>query len=146
MTRADLRAIVRATENFFNEYGYPPTALRNVPGGVRFGDVRPNAEVLNPLRAVDGPGNENHRVNPNRLVFLRVPAVEPGRSGVNEQGEFLDPWGQPYQIVLDTDLEYIVRFPRSIYRPLDETSVAAWSYGPDRKPDSPDDILSWEQP
>ncbi len=145
MVHSDLRALTDASEAFFVEYGHWPTALMGRAGEARFGDRRSNAKVLNPLRAVAGPGNEEHHVNPNQIVFLRVEPYSRGKSGLNEQGEFLDPWGEPYQIVLDTELDNVVRFPRSIYRPLIGAGMAAWSYGPDRKPDSPEDILSWTE-
>ena len=142
--RADLRALVEAGRRFSDEYGTWPGA-RNCGGmDCRFGREIPNREVMNVLRAVDGPGNEKHAVNPSRLAFISIQPFRPGRSGLDAHGDFLDPWGVPYQVVLDSDLNGFCHVENSIYGEGIGEGIMAWSCGPDRASDTPDDILSWK--
>ncbi len=144
MTRADLEMIVSASERFFVEYGYWPSPHMGTPNDMRYGRETGNDLVMNALRAVDGPGNEGHRVNPNRIEYVRLPGHGRGRSGLNDAGEFLDPWGSPYQIVLDTDMNNTCTMAHTIYPNQVGVGVVAWSFGPDRRSDTPQDILSWD--
>lgn len=141
--QSDIEMLVTASERFFVEYGYWPSPHMGTPGDMRYGRAAGNDLVMNALRAVDGPGNEGHRLNPNRIEFMRVSRSGRGRSGLNEAGEFLDPWGSPYQIVLDTDMNNICTLAHSIYPNQVGVGVVVWSYGPDRQSDTAQDILSW---
>ncbi len=100
---------------------------------------------MNVLRAVAGPGNPGYSVNSKRIAFIEVREAEPGWSGLDQQGNFLDPWGQPYQIVLDTDLDNSCDISGSIYGRRIGEGMAVWSCGPDRESDTVDDVLSWEK-
>lgn len=144
MAEADIRALLRASDRFFAEYGRWPTARMGTINDVRYGDERSNAEVIHMLRGVAGPGNENHQGNPHRIVFLEVGRSGFRRSGINADGAFVDPWGMQYQIAIDTDMNDVVTMIRSAYPNLLATSVAIWSSGPDRRSDTSQDIVSWE--
>jgi type II secretory pathway pseudopilin PulG len=145
LARSDVRALHRAARLYYEEYGLWPG--HEACGGVdtRFGRARPNAEVVNILRAVGGAGNAGHSANIRRIVFLEVPARVPGKSGVNPAGEFMDPWGAAYQVVVDGDLDNNCDVAQSIHGRLSGAGFGAWSAGPDGKPDTADDIVSWKR-
>lgn len=141
----DMRALLAAGRSFYDEYGVWPTAHSGEFGDYRYGRSLPNAEVVNVLRAQDGPGNPDHSVNPRRMVFLEVKPYRKNWSGLDGQGEFLDPWGQPYQLVLDTDLDNNCEMEYSIHGRRQGQGMAVWSCGPDRISDTADDLLSWQE-
>ena len=143
MARADLRRLVDAGRRFNAEYGVWPARDSAEGGDIRFGQDVPNWELVNALRAVDGPGNVNHMTNPRRIVFLELKPYETARSGVDKNGEFLDPWGTPYQVVVDADASGVCMIENTIHGTGVGLGFIAWSCGPDRRSDTPDDILSW---
>ncbi len=143
MTRADLDMLVSASERFFFDYGYWPSPHMGTAGDVRYGREAGNELVMNILRAIDGPGNEGHRLNPDRIEYVDVGYRGRGRSGVTETGRFVDPWGSPYQIVLDTDMNNVCTMTQTIYPNQTGVGVVAWSFGSDRRSDTDRDILSW---
>jgi len=143
MVRADMAMLTDAGQRFFAEYGVWPCRDIHEPGDRRFGGKAPNREVIGILRSVqtEGGGDE---INVNHLVFLEPLPYRPGRSGINAAGEFLDPWGTPYQIVLDTDLNAVCDILDSAHGAGIQRGMVVWSCGPDRISDTADDILSWE--
>ena len=143
LTQAGARALAYSASRFYSEYGIWPTRRTRPPADVRFGREIPNAEVLRALMGVEGAGNEGHGLNTFRTPFFRPPAYEPGRAGIDPSGEFLDPWGTPYQIVLDTSLNGQCDVPDSMYDGFRKGGVLVWSCGPDRRSDTRDDIRSW---
>ncbi len=146
LARRDIRELVRAGERYVAEYGVWPTTHTHTYGDTRFGQQIPNREIMNALRAVDGPGNEKNAANPNRIVFLDVPLAQGGGRGIGPMGNFRDPWGTPYQVVLDTDLNGRCDVENSVYGMGIAGGMIVWSCGPDRRSDTPDDILSWQRP
>lgn len=143
MVYRDLSRLIRAGESFFREYGIWPTPHSGQYGDFRYGRDFPNAFVINILRSVPGDGNAGHSVNSRRIVYLEASPCTPGVSGLNEAGSLLDPWGHPYQIVLDTDLDNSCQIENSIYGAMPGYGMVAWSCGPDRISDTEDDICSW---
>jgi Tfp pilus assembly protein PilE len=143
MTRADLRSIVAAATRFHTQTGaWPARSAAGVDG--QFGTrVLGNAAVFNVLRAVDGAGNEGHATNTNRTRHLDVAAASEGFSGIDARGEFLDPWGSPYRVVLDLDFDGICDAANTSYGRVQGRGIIAWSPGPDRRSDTEDDLLSW---
>lgn len=145
--RADLDRFVEACERFYAEYEMWPSLYLNIEGDTRYGTTQhPNREVIQALTGVSGPGNPLHRLNPARILFLDLPPYDArrGLSGLDANGDFLDPWGRPYQVVLDTDLDGRVVIDRSAWGAIEGTGVVIWSVGPDGISGTADDILSWE--
>ena len=141
--RLDLTVLSEAARRFYSEYGiWPATSAGGTDA--RFGQERPNSEVMNALLAIDGPGNQHQAVNPNSIVFLEAPHARSGISGLDSDGNFVDPWGTPYQIVLDIDLNNACDVPKTVYSNMVGEGFIAWSCGPDRISDTADDILSWK--
>ncbi|HOW97550.1 MAG TPA: hypothetical protein P5567_12350 [Kiritimatiellia bacterium] len=141
--RAGARALQQAAQHFYSDYGVWPVDQRVSVRDIHFGDARPNAEVLNALRGVAGPGNEDHAVNPHRTVYFDPLAAGPGRPGLDPGGGFVDPWGSPYHLVFDADLSGLCEVEDTIYGGQIGIGILVWSCGPDRRSDTPDDILTW---
>lgn len=147
MARSDLRAMIEAGSRYYREYGTWPCRRAPEMGDARFGRSPPyNREVLNVLRSVSGSGNPEYELNEQRMVFLEVEGFRPGWSGLNAEGDFLDPWGQPYEVVLDSDFDNACEVANSIYGRLTGEGMAVWSSGPDRRSDTTDDLCSWKLP
>jgi len=141
-----IHALVDAGNRYAAEYGTWPTDRSIGVVDVRFGRGGvPNREIVTALRGLDGIGNREHALNPRRIVFLEFGDFEQGRSGIDDHGDFLDPWGTPYQVVMDTDLNGVCDVENSIYGSGIPASMIVWSCGPDRRSDTGDDILSWRR-
>lgn len=145
MARGDLRSIVASVQRYRTQYNtWPGVITSHAAGDIQFGRRVPNSEVMNVLRSVDGAGNRDHAMNSNRVVFLDVAAAAPGLSGLNGRGEFVDPWGNAYRIVLDLDYDGVCEVADSVYGRIQGEGVIAWSCGPDGKTDNEDDLQSWK--
>ena len=144
MVHRDMESLVQAGRRFHEEYGIWPSQYVRESGDLRYGRELSNAEVLHVLRAIAGPGNEGDAVNPNHIVFFEPPPAVAGRSGLNEQGEYVDPWGNPYQMVMDNDLNSVCDISDSMHGMGIEQGIVVWSCGPDGASDTGDDILSWK--
>lgn len=142
--RTDLLDLLEAGQRYYVEYGHWPGAGSGEPGDTRYGRRVSNAELINVLQAVEGPGNPGHSLNPDRVVFLEAQPKGPDRSGITARGEFIDPWGSPYQVVVDSDLNNVCEVENSVYGRLAGEGLVAWSCGPDGVSDTRDDILSWK--
>jgi hypothetical protein len=145
MARHDVLALQRAIVRYYREYGAWPAdaGARNVD--LRFGWRRPNAEILRALRAEAGAGNPDHERNAQRMIFIEVAPYARGYSGLDAKGEFLDPWGKPYQIALDTSYDNAVEVDNSVIERVPGVGVLVWSSGPDRVSETRDDIMSWKR-
>ncbi len=144
MTRLDMAALERAIRRYHREYGTWPAPSQAGGLDVRYGRQRPNADLMRILRAEPGSGNSDHVLNPQQLVFIEMASHAPGWSGLDERGEFLDPWGMPYQIVLDSNYDNAAQVENSIYGRMPGTGVMIWSCGPDRISETRDDLISWQ--
>lgn len=145
MAYHDVRTIHAAILRYFREYGSWPTATDPIRGDAHYGGRTPNAEVIRILRAMPAGSGMVEDLNPQRIVFLEVKPYRRGLSGVDTNGSFLDPWGTPYQIALDADFDDSVAIaPNSPIR-LSGVGCAVRSFGPDRKPDTRDDLTSWRR-
>jgi prepilin-type N-terminal cleavage/methylation domain-containing protein len=145
LTRADIaRArtqmadIVNAIKNFYGEYNLWPCALAENGQADRSLTGNDQATVIAMLRGIDTS------INGKKIVFLDVPA-DALSSDVNPR--YLDPWGNPYVITMDTDFNNICTLtsvgPGSPAGPLAGRQIAVWSWGP--KPgDTNQMIKSWE--
>ena len=144
LARSDLLMILEAGERFFDEYRKWPSANTGDFGDCRYGEEVSNRDVFNVLRGIDGPGNVDHGANPHRLSFIEIEGVGLRGSGLDSGGVFLDPWGVQYQLVIDTDFDNACDVEGSAYLRVVGEGMIVWSYGPDGRPDTPDDLLSWQ--
>lgn len=143
MAQHDVKALERAILRYQREYGTWPSPALAGSADVHYGRLRPNAELMRILRAEEGGGNPEHSLNPQRLMFIEIEPHKPGWSGLDSRGEFLDPWGTPYQIVLDSNYDNAAHVENSIYARQIGVGVLIWSCGPDRKSETRDDLTSW---
>ncbi len=139
--------LTMAIKAFYAEYGrYPEIPRECVPSDGR---------LMSILKG------EDHDQNPHKIVFIEVQAArkKSGRwmNGLHPQtGAWLDPYGTPYLVKIDTDYNGIISNPYSDAKagPHEiKTGVIVWSAGKDGifgNPNAPgqfqnsDDVLSWQ--
>ncbi len=178
----DLTQIVNAVNAFYTEYGKYP-----VPSGTASdytygpGGAAANNALFNELQGCPTTGappptcSANSTLNTRQIVFISPPAVKTPtnpRSGIATQaatincssvavGEFVDPWGTPYDVEIDGD--YNNQITTNPYgsngagpQPL-TIGVIAWSLGSDgvlgtkttgctgnNTYTNSDDVISWQ--
>ena len=86
------------------------------------------------VMAIQILNGQNASENPKRIPFMDF------RKG-GQTTEFLDPYGNMYQVDLDTGLDNWVTTPQGEVR----AAVAVWSLGRDGTPGTEDDLKSWER-
>jgi prepilin-type N-terminal cleavage/methylation domain-containing protein len=154
----DLTQIVTAVNGYYTEYGkYPLVTADTTYGPV----ATPNFDLFFTLRAVDGGANIGHVANPRRIVFIQPPDSKAGnKAGLDSNGVWFDPWGSPYNIMIDGTYDNQVPNPYSANAgptPNLQAGVIAWSFGKDLQSQSvpgpapnknagtnTDDVLSWQ--
>jgi prepilin-type N-terminal cleavage/methylation domain-containing protein len=114
--QTEMAGIAAAIKSFYAEYGIMPTPCSNGHAdhtfmgkwGIYNLNPKPNSLIFDLLRGV------NLTNNPKRIVFLDVPAASmQGTSTLPSHKEtytaadgcYLDPWGNPYLIVMDTEFD-----------------------------------------
>lgn len=179
---AELAAAIHAYEAAYSRF---PTASAAGSEDKTFGAGNPdgtvdgsnpdwNAEVVAILRATDIQGknyNKDNAKNPQKQNFLTgpKPARDDRSPGIDVNGVYRDPWGNPYVITLD--LNYNQRVNDKVYGLIGSSTglvtddkekpafvligdVMVWSKGPDGKysktqaageGDNADNILSWKR-
>lgn len=114
---------------YFEEYGHPPVERESALSDVQAGSDGGLLAILH---------GWNRELNPRGKVFLADPAAG-----------LLDPWGHPFQILLDGNADGWVNLPAGEGgRPRTlQARVVVWSYGPDGRPATEsgvgDDILAY---
>ncbi|MFH0908541.1 MAG: type II secretion system protein [bacterium] len=116
--QAEMSGIVAAIKSYHTEYSIYPTPDTNGRKDCTFGGKGNNApenkrisEILDILRDRDTAANPNHVNNKRRIVFLEIPpnsmaGTDKENNPYNEsEGYYLDPWGNPYVITMDTDFD-----------------------------------------
>ena len=144
-----IHQLTAALQSYYAEYGKWP----DFTGDGLFLDEARNGQLLNALRSLDVSAN------PRRIPFIEVrtagqtdEAKPQYRRGLHpENGSYLDLWGAPYRIALDTDDDGQIASPYPDDPPI-AASVIVWSLGKDCKQGAPgnprtakgsDDIRSW---
>lgn len=144
--RADMRVLVGAGYSFFRHYQRWPGTREPGGGDTRYGLRQPNCELVAILRGLETESDFTRLQNPERREFLRLPPARPGASGLDASGNYVDVWGEPYQAVMDANLDGICEIEDSAHgeKPV-AGGMAVWSSGPDRRPETEDDVLSWDR-
>lgn len=173
----DLTQIVTAVNAYYTEYGKYPIADADQGTDKTFSTS--NKQVLDILRSI--PGNDpsatdptTNKYNLRKIVFISPPDVKAPnnpRSGIASQavtvngisvviGDFVDPWGTPYKVLIDGAYDNSVANPYGAQNvggagtdPI-QSGVIAWSFGKDqtigtKTPASAsftnsDDVISWQ--
>ena len=162
---ADVKSLVLAWKNYYNEYGRWPVAQNRlffgVPGAlqdasesgstglVTIANVMTNIMYPDSSRWGETPtwgGYKNmHPIctnyNPKRVTFMTYHT-----GAVNQNGDMVDPWGNPYKFLFDADQNGRVNrrpFGTLVGATSVYDSVISWSMGPDGR-ESDDDVNSWD--
>ncbi|MFZ9938038.1 MAG: type II secretion system protein [Luteolibacter sp.] len=141
---ATATALESAVSNFYNDYGTMPKE-----GGA---DVTVQTDTDTALlRALLGEDDTN---NPRGIRFLSVKEGKNNKNGLiygsggsSVEGLY-DPWGGPFFVMLDLDLDEKVTIPAGVLnggRTLNGRRIAVWSRGADYRDNnkSNDDVITW---
>ena len=144
--REDAREFESAVTAYQKQYEKLPTRYNGYVD-VSYGDSPrfPNRHVMQILMAEEGLGNPKHELNPNQIRFFSGRAAQRKTSGLRHDLEWLDPWGVPYRLVLDTDNNKVCNLDQTIHHgtPAVGRIAVLWSAGPDRIANTRDDVLTW---
>jgi prepilin-type N-terminal cleavage/methylation domain-containing protein len=174
----DLTQIVNAVNAFYTDYGNYPVAAAatdtcfNWGAGACASQVRLGSERLfNELRSCTASDTIScsaaATLNPRQIVYISPPIVkDPSspKSGIATNaspgastGRFFDPWGSPYNVVIDSayNNNAVNIYGATGGAGVDPIAqgVVAWSNGPDLQLGDPnnsnrytnsDDVISWQ--
>jgi prepilin-type N-terminal cleavage/methylation domain-containing protein len=162
----DLTQIITAVNAFYTDYGkYPTNATNNViygPAGT------PNNQLFTELRACPGVTTDCPAaalLNTRKIVFISP--RDGGHSGIWVQppvtingipiavGDFVDPWGIPYNLEINAAYNNQITNPYSGGAGVNPIlqGVIGWSLGKDRQlgtkgdgiyTENGDDVISWQ--
>jgi type II secretion system protein G len=124
--RNDVAQLAAAIKAFQLEYG-------RLPSSGSGGDLlsAPNAEIISALTS-------SNTLNPRGTVFFEPKAYAKGKSGTNSSGVYLDPWGNAYTFMLDTDYNNRINIAgNQVF-----TTAVIQSAGPDGLPNTATDNIS----
>lgn len=173
----DVTNIVAAVKQYYTEYGKYP-AIQDPPvasgtddfvGDTKASAAANNNTIFNTLRAIPEGINSNHKYNPRRIVFFEGKrAADPAapRAGFSEgtgaatAGNYYDPWGTQYNIVIDSNYDNLITLD-SQYTDFSGTNAphvgcGAFSLGKDTQlgtkgdkmykngSTASDDVVSWQ--
>lgn len=169
--KSDEMAIVTAVKGYYTEYGKYPVATPPATGDFTYDGLNGNTnnKLMIILRAKETTGTI---MNPRKIVFLEAPdAKNLGVAGKERAGmatatgggtaaspTFLDPWGNPYNILIDMDYDNSVTNPYGAPATGNagsaslSTGVAIWTVGRDAALGTKgnnnfkgsDDVISWQ--
>ena len=133
----ELKTIETGLRAYYNDYSkYPHNS--GLQADFTYSDLgaAPNSELMNVLRALDGPGNNSHANNPRRIVYIELTERQ-----IDGERNFIDPWQRQYIVTVDTAFDNDCKGVAPHGTVLNK-QVAAWSRGPEIDPQE-DDIKSW---
>ncbi len=146
MVERDQRDLQVAVSNYQAEYNRLPLSPV-IPAD----DFLPAEGVgIEVVRALYGlAGTES--LNPRKIQFIDLVLADSNKTGgivKDTDGNitaWMDPWGNPYWIALDGNLDQKIPNPHPVFKkPAQiEGPFAMFSSGPDGLPKTPDDIVSW---
>jgi prepilin-type N-terminal cleavage/methylation domain-containing protein len=142
---ATATALESAVNNFFNDYGTMPKEGSSDGAPIQ---TDTDTAFLNVLL-----GNDD-TLNPRGIRFLSVKEGKGNKNGLiysangNSIEGLYDPWGGPFFVLLDLDLNEKVSIPSGVLngaRTLNGRRVAVWSRGADFEDNNKptDDVITW---
>lgn len=147
-TLASIRDIVTGLKQYQVDYGRFP-----VPAGQAAEDMLDldsGSAVLKVLL-----GENPQRLNPKAVRYIEPKIGKAGAGGLIGAGDdysLVDPWGQPYHVVLDLNYDGRLANPDAQNEDAEiagealtqlPVSVLVFSSGPDKKLCTRDDVVSW---
>ena len=127
--RAEVDMLACALKQYYTEYHCWPLSTNQAEDSIN------NAELMDILCArTNSTVCKEH--NSKMLCFLQLKQT-------GSKGESVDPWGTPYRIIIDTDLNKAI----SVGGKTLKEEVAVWSCGKNKKNEwgQGDDVASWRQ-
>jgi type II secretory pathway pseudopilin PulG len=126
--KADTKNIENAVQSFRNEYGRLPTKDQGVTDQVY--DSSNAFNIYNILRATTTTWAGTD-YNPRKIVFLETPSR---KGAFDSNGNFLDPWGSTYVLILDCNYDGTISGLASPWNFYNNQAgpVLVISFGPDR--------------
>ena len=137
--QVEMAGIVSACKAYYGEYGVWPNPADNGWPDHTYGskkmtgtDARFNVQVMDILRDRPTANNVNHVNNKRRIVFLEIPPESmtgsdqrtPVNNYVESEGYYLDPWGEPYVLCFDTDMDGELGFSGIEFQPAADDLMA----------------------
>lgn len=148
-TKTQLAALEVAVQSYFTEYN-------RLPGSGNTDETLRLNQSTDVLQMLLGDASGSGQGGAPGIVFLQAKPAKAGKSGLLEHGDnylsLLDHWGNPYFLILDRDRDERLSNPDASNedRRVSDSApkglrsrVAAFSSGPDGKPGTGDDIVSW---
>ena len=151
--QAEINDIVNAVKNFYREYGKYPCPQNGIADQTFHAAAGDNGRVDSQSRVIQILKGVDSTNNPKAMVFLDVPenslegSDKDNISYTKSMWYYLDPWENPYVIVLDTDFDNDCEMSSvgvgSLEGTIQGKSVCVWSWGD--KPGASNSFLkSWE--
>jgi prepilin-type N-terminal cleavage/methylation domain-containing protein len=128
--------IVAAVNAFYTEYGKYPLVTADTT--INKTSTPSNSDLFFTLRAVSGGANAANAVNTRAIVFIQPPASKDQtnpRSGIKTSptdSTWYDPWGSPYNVMIDGNYDNQLLNPYNGDKPGGTTlylGVIVWSFG-----------------
>lgn len=129
-----------ALRSYVTEYGEFPEGWASQDAA----RAKDNGKVVNALLNVDTDAGKGKTtgVNWKGIVFVEFDAKT--REAFDKSGILQDPWGEPYEILMDMNLDdEIASGTGSAQTKALKTKVAVQSSGPDKEWGTKDDIRTW---
>jgi prepilin-type N-terminal cleavage/methylation domain-containing protein len=143
--RIEAKQIESSVRQYYTEYGKWPHGngeVNDYSYGAGGGYLE-NRHLMNVLRSINAAGNENFTTNVRKIVFLDIP-----EKSLDSSGNYLDPWGNQYEIVIDTGYNNVATpHANQSYAAVTNKQILVFSKGANKiiNTGSPsDDIRSWE--
>ena len=137
--QTEVKSIEAAMKAYLNEYSRFPHMTRT--GDRTYGYGAPdtnNWDLINTLRSVSGNGNVDGTNNVRGIILLEVSESSLGN------GNFIDPWGNVYNVTCDTDFNNACVPADAASYAVTNRNVVVWSRGPDSNARTSDDVTSWK--
>jgi prepilin-type N-terminal cleavage/methylation domain-containing protein len=128
--------IVAAINAFYTDYGQYPLVTADTT--INKTSTPSNSNLFFTLRAVSGGVNLNNAVNTRAIVFIQPPVSKDQnnpRSGIKSSttdSTWYDPWGSPYNVMIDGNYDNSLANPYTGDNPGGATlylGVIVWSFG-----------------
>ena len=133
--RQAVRSIQVALKQYRSDYGKWPLAVQAVEQWEKPAEEGVYDKIMAAL-GVEGEDAWIDAINPRRVVYLEA--------NFNDDGLVLDPWGNRFRVLLDSDFDSKVPVPDGTVM---TASVLVWSVGPNGMDEggAGDDLISWDR-
>ncbi|MEM7146674.1 MAG: hypothetical protein AAF591_16175 [Verrucomicrobiota bacterium] len=131
----DALGLVNAIKAFHTEYGHYPAEYT-----AEDTELQSTAHLMRILLAEEP--DDTKKLNRRDIHYFSADKAKEGRGGITPEDDFHDPWGSPYQVIIDTNFDSQITNPET-GEPM-RSEVEAYSPGPDQNPNTwEDNIKTW---